>query len=294
MRLPSLNGLRAFEAAARHLSMRLAADELYVTASAVSQLVRSLERELGIALFVRRHRALLLTREGQELLPAVRTAFRLISEASARICRSRENGSLTVSVTSFFAETWLVPRLGDFHARHPEVELRITSGAALASLTTGEADIAIRHGLGDYPGMVSDLLMAPPVVPVASPELVKRLGLPKTAIELLEWPLVHDTDRGAWALWASYLALRATVPSKGVAYDDPALLRSAVMAGQGVGLLPEPLIAPLIAARSLIAVGPAATLPAVAYYLIVPRAALMCPAVMTFRQWVREQFGPSE
>lgn len=274
--------------------MRLAASELCVTASAVSQLVRSLERELGIALFVRRHRALLLTREGQELLPAVRTAFRLIGDASARISRSQDNGSLAVSVTSFFAETWLVPRLGDFHARHPEVELHVTTGAGLASLMTGQADIAIRHGVGDYPGMVSDLLMAPPMVPVASPELVKRLGLPETAIELLEWPLVHDADRGAWALWASHLALRATVPSKGVAYDDPALLRSAIMAGHGVGLLPEPLIAPLIEGRSLIAVGPAAAIPTVAYYLVIPRAALTRPEVTTFRQWVRSQFGSTD
>jgi len=271
--------------------MRLAASELCVTASAVSQLVRSLETELGIALFIRRHRALLLTREGQELLPAVRTAFRLIDEASARISRFHFDGSLTVSVTSFFAETWLVPRLEDFHVRHPEIELHITTGAGLASLATGEADMAIRHGLGDYPGMVSDLLMAPPVVPVASPELVKKFGLPQTATELLEWPLVHDADRGAWALWASHLALRAIVSSKGVAYDDPALLRSAIMAGQGVGLLPEPLIAPLIASRSLIAVGPAATIPTVAYYFVVPRIALTRPEVAAFRQWLRGEFG---
>jgi LysR family glycine cleavage system transcriptional activator len=285
MRTPSLTGLRAFEATARHLSMKQAADELCVTPSAVSQLVRGLEEELGLALFRRVHRALRLTDAGQTLLPGVRGAFELIAVTTERVRRATADGVLTVSATPFFAETWLVPRLGDFGARHPEIDLRITATAALVDLAAGEADVAIRHGLGRYRGMRSDLLVAPAVVPVAAPALVARLGRPSDAAGLLDWPKVHDADRGAWAAWFARHGVVAPERARGPSFDDAGLLRAAVVGGQGVGLLPHPLVVGDIAEGRLVALAKPVEVDAIAYYLVAPELVVDRPKIAAFRAW---------
>jgi LysR family glycine cleavage system transcriptional activator len=288
MRLPNLNGLRAFEAAARLLSMKHAGAELHVTPSAVSQQIRALESELGVALFRRGHRALSLTSAGQTLLPAVRDAFRLIAEVGERVRRDPD-ARVTISATSFFAEAWLVPRLPRFSTQHPEIDLHIVNDVALASLGAGEADVAIRHGVGHYPGMQSDLLMAPAVIPVAAPKLVDRLGLPTRPEELLGWPKVHDGDRGAWPLWFADQRLVGAEISRGPSFDDAGLLRAAILGGHGAGLLPRPLVENLIADGALVAVGPEASIATFAYYLVVPKAHLNRPRVAMFRRWLIEE-----
>jgi LysR family glycine cleavage system transcriptional activator len=293
MRVPNLNGLRAFEAAARLLSIKDAAAELHVSPSAVSQLIRGLELELGTALFHRGHRQLGPTAAGQTLLPPLRTAFRLMSEAAERVRREPEQGRLTVSTTAFFAETWLAPRLAGFTDRHPDLDVHVAADVALSNLAAGEADVAIRHGLGDYPGMQSDLLLAPAIVPVAAPSLVARQGLPATSADLVHWPKVHDGDRGAWALWFMKQGIEVSAPLRGPSFDDAGLLKAAALAGHGAALLPAPLVAPLIAAGDLVELGPAASLDQIAYYLVVPKAALSRPKVTAFRTWINEQAASS-
>jgi LysR family glycine cleavage system transcriptional activator len=284
--MPSLNGLRAFEVTARHLSMKRAAEELCVTRSAVSQLLKSLEGELGISLFRRDNRAIALTEAGEALLPPVRNAFRLMADAADRVRGDTHGGLLTIGVTAFFAESWLVPRLGDFHARHPDIDLRIIASTTLANLSTGEADVAIRHGLGSYRGMVSEPLMAPPVVPVASPALLARLGHPADAAALLEWPKIHDADRGGWAMWFASRGVEDPGSARGPSFDDPGLLRTAVLAGQGAGLLPAPLVESHITNGALVAVGPPALIGEFAYYLVVPRSNAGRANVAAFRSWI--------
>jgi LysR family glycine cleavage system transcriptional activator len=289
--MPSLSGLRAFEATARNLSMKRAAEELCVTPSAVSQLLKALETELGAPLFRRDHRALALTEPGQALLAPVRNAFKLISEATDKVRDDPDGGVLTVSVTTFFTESWLIPRLGDFRERHPNIDLRIVASMALANLITGEADLAIRHGLGSYRGMSSDLLMAPPVVPVAAPALVERLGKPDHAAGLISWPKIHDADRGAWAMWFASQDVPDSGSTRGPSFDDPGLLRAAVLAGQGVGLLPMPLIAPHVADGRLVAVGAEAVIDELAYYLVTPKGDLGRANIAAFRTWVMKAAG---
>jgi LysR family transcriptional regulator, glycine cleavage system transcriptional activator len=284
--MPSLNGLRAFEATARHLSMKLAAEELCVTPSAVSQLLKGLESDLGTSLFRRDNRAIALTEAAQVLLPPVRNAFRLITDASERVRGDPDGGLLTVSVAPFFAESWLVPRLGDFHADHPGLDLRIIATTTLANLASGEADVAIRHGLGSYRGMASDLLMAPPVIPVAAPALLKRLGRPAGAAALVDWPKIHDADRGGWAMWFASQGVDDSGSARGPSFDDPSLLRSAVLAGQGVGLLPAPLVESYIQDGRLVAVGAQAEIAEFAYYLVVPRANVGRANISAFRAWI--------
>src|SRR5579872_1148443 len=147
--LPPLNALRAFEATARHLSMKRAADELGVTPGAVSQLVRLLEERLGLHLFQRANRGLRLTEAGQAYAVPLHHAFRQIADATRQVERS-EGRKLTVSAPPAFAASWLVPRLGRFRARHPEISLRIGTTRGLADFTTDGVDVAIRHGLGRY------------------------------------------------------------------------------------------------------------------------------------------------
>ncbi len=291
--MPNLNGLRAFEAAARLLSIKDAAAELHVSPSAVSQLIRGLELELGTTLFHRGHRQLGLTAAGQLLLPALRTGFRLMREAAERVRREPEQGLLTVSTTAFFAETWLAPRLAAFTDSHPDLDVHVTADLALANLAAGDADVAIRHGLGGYPGMQSDLLVAPAIIPVAAPSLVARQGRPATSADLVHWPKVHDGDRGAWALWFVRQGIELSTPVRGPSFDDAGLLKAAALAGHGAALLPASLVAPLIAAGDLIAVGPAASLDQLAYYLVVPKVALDRPKVTAFRTWILEQAASS-
>ncbi|QNA86066.1 LysR family transcriptional regulator [Sphingomonas sp. So64.6b] len=292
MRLPALNGLRTFDAVARHLSMKHAAEELCVTPSAVSQQLRGLEEELGVSLFRRANRALYLSAAGQSLLPAIRNAFRLMAEATERVRSGTDSGMLTVSVTPFFAETWLVPRLGDFHARYPAIDLRVMATTGLANLAAGEADVAIRHGLGGYRDMISDLLIAPMVVPVASPDLVTRLGSPSGAADLLDWPKVHGADRGGWPLWFIHHGLAGT--ARGASFDDVGLLRMAILSGQGAGLLPAALAEPDIRDGRLVKLADPALLEGLAYYLVTPAAADLRPSVMALRHWLLEQAQGSE
>jgi LysR family glycine cleavage system transcriptional activator len=268
--------------------MKRAAEELCVTPSAVSQLLRGLEGELGVSLFRRDHRALALTGPGQTLLAPVHNAFRLISDATDQVRGNPEGAILTVSVTAFFAESWFVPRLADFHERHPEIDLRIIATTTLANLTSGDADVAIRHGLGAYRGMSSDLLLAPSVVPVAAPSLIELLGRPKDASTLLDWPKIHDADRGAWALWFASQGVASAGAPRGPSFDDPSLLRAAILAGQGAGLLPAPLIAPYIDGGDLVAVGAEAGIEEFGYYLVVPKAKLEQPNIAAFRTWMIE------
>ena len=179
-----------------------------------------------------------------------------------------------------------MPRLGDFHARHPDLDLRIIATTTLANLTSGEADVAIRHGLGSYRGMASDHLMAPPVIPVATPGLLERLGRPVCAEALVDWPKIHDADRGGWAMWFASQDVDDPGSVRGPSFDDPALLRSAVLAGQGAGLLPAPLVESYIDDGRLVAVGAQALIAEFAYYLVVPRANVSRANISAFRAWI--------
>ena len=170
--LPSLNGLRAFEAAARHLSFTRAAAELNVTQTAISHQIRRLEEQLGKRLFVRRNRALALTREAEDYLPAVRAAFEDLRRATARLQRPEREGLLTVSTTASLAAKWLVTRVASFQEAHPGIEVRITTSAHLVDFQREEVDMAVRYGRGNWPGLRAQWLMAEDIFPVCSPALM--------------------------------------------------------------------------------------------------------------------------
>jgi LysR family glycine cleavage system transcriptional activator len=285
-RLPSLNALRAFEAAARHLSMKEAANELCVTPGAVSQLIKTLEADLGVALFRRANRAIFLTEAGQDYLPAIRNAFRQIGEATERVATSAESGMLTISTTNYFASAWLVPRLETFHEAYPGIDIQLRTGKALADFARDGVDVAIRHGLGRYPGLVSERLFAVEMVPVAAPSLASRFQAPADSRELLAWPHVHDADRKDWSLWFQAQGIAEVGAPRGPAFDDSGLLLQAVLAGQGAGLVPAAIATRDIEAGKLVRLTGCAWPASFAYYLVYPQINAGRPKIAAFRDWI--------
>jgi LysR family transcriptional regulator, glycine cleavage system transcriptional activator len=286
MKMPPLNALRAFEATARHLSVKSAAAELCVTPGAVSQLLKTLEQRLGVMLFKRANRGVTLTEAGQSYLPPVRNAFRQIADATNRIAAAGNTGMLMVSATPFFAATWLVPRLSDFQKAHPDIDLQIVTGNALADFSRDGIDVAIRHGLGRYPGLHSERLLTVEVVPVAAPALVDQRGMPKSAAELVRWPHVHDAERKGWHRWFQTQQLDDIGAPRGPAFDDSGVLLKAVLAGQGAGLLPAALVASDVAEGRLVRLADVAWIEDFAYYLVYPQASHNRPKIAAFRSWI--------
>lgn len=284
--LPPLNALRAFEATARHLSVKNAADELCVTPGAVSQLVKTLELHLGVQLFRRVNRGVFLTDAGQAYLPPVRNAFRQISDATQKVAVPAETGLLTVSATPFFASAWLVPRLKSFQDAHPDIDLQVLTSNALADFSRDGVDVAIRHGMGQYPGLASQRVLTVEMVPVAAPALVVEHGKPKKPADLLRWPRVNDADRKGWRLWFEAQGIEDAGPARGPSFDDAGLLLQAVLAGQGSALLPAAMMAPEIEQGRLVQLSKATWLEDFAYYLVCPEGSRDRPKVAAFRDWL--------
>ncbi|RCS22636.1 transcriptional regulator GcvA [Phyllobacterium salinisoli] len=293
-KLPPLNALRAFEATARHLSVKIAAEELCVTPGAVSQMIKALELNLGARLFHRMHRGLSLTEAGQNYLPPVRNAFRQIAEATRRIETVTDTGLLTVSITPFFAAAWLVPRLNAFQAAYPDIDLQIVTSNALVDFSRETVDIAVRHGLGRYPGLCSDRVVAVEIVPVAAPALTAQLGIPGSPAELTHWPHVHDTERKGWHLWFAAQEIAVIGSPRGPSFDDSGLLLKAVLAGQGAGLLPAAMVASELAEGRLVKLADVLMLEDFAYYLVYPERFRDRPKITAFRQWILNEAGADQ
>jgi LysR family glycine cleavage system transcriptional activator len=263
-----------------------AADELCVTPGAVSQLVKTLELHLGVQLFRRVNRGVFLTDAGQAYLPPVRNAFRQISDATQKVAVPAETGLLTVSATPFFASAWLVPRLKSFQDAHPDIDLQVLTSNALADFSRDGVDVAIRHGMGQYPGLASQRVLTVEMVPVAAPALVVEYGKPKKPADLLQWPRVNDADRKGWRLWFEAQGIEDAGPARGPSFDDAGLLLQAVLAGQGAALLPAAMMAPEIAQGRLVQLSKVTWLEDFAYYLVCPEGSRDRPKVAAFRDWL--------
>jgi LysR family glycine cleavage system transcriptional activator len=290
--LPPLNALRAFEAAARHLSMKEAATELSVTPGAVSQLIRGLELRLGAQLFRRGNRSLVLTEAGQSYFAPIRHAFRQIGEATRRL-RARPNaGVLTVSAPPAFAASWLVPRLGRFRERHADIELNIATTRGLANFAADGVDVAIRHGLGRYPGLRCDRIASVAMIPVCSPRFLASLGeRPRIPTDLIGLPLLHDEERQDWALWfqAHDVADLGPAASGGISFDDQMLLIRAAASDQGIALVTETLARSELSHGTLVRVLNLAWPQEFSYWLVCPRATADQAKIVAFREWLVQE-----
>jgi LysR family glycine cleavage system transcriptional activator len=287
-RLPSLNGLRAFEAAARHLSFTRAAAELNVTQTAISHQIRRLEEQLGLRLFVRRQRNLLLTREAQQYLPAVRAAFTDLRLATDRLLRADGKMVLTVSCLPSLAAKWLVPRLAGFQAGHPDIEVRIATSTNLADFRREEADLAIRYGNGRWPGLRADWLMAEDVFPVCSPALLagdRPLGQPQ---DLVHHRLLHvNLYPDEWRLWLTAAGLPSEFAAgPGLTFDLGLMALQAAIDGLGVALGRTPFVEADIAAGRLAAPFNLVLPSKAGFYVVMPERTADTPKIAQFRDWL--------
>lgn len=287
-RLPSLAALRVFAVAGRQLSFKRAAEQLHVTPGAVSQQIRALEAELGVALFERGNRAVRLTPAGRDYLPELVDAFERIGTATDRLA-ARHAEVLLVSTLPAFASQWLIPRLGGFAARHPEIELRIDATARIVDFATERVDVAIRHGLGHYPGLRVDRLFAVACRPVCSPALLAGRPPIRRAHDLKALPLLHDELRQDWPLWFRAQGVRHPDAARGPGFSDSAVLLQAAIAGHGVALVDSALAAPALASRQLVVCLDQSWPSAFAYYCLSRRDTADERKIRSFRAWLLDQ-----
>jgi LysR family glycine cleavage system transcriptional activator len=288
-RLPSLNGLRAFEAAARHLSFTHAAAELNVTQTAISHQIRRLEQELGIGLFIRQNRALALTPEAKDYLPGVRAAFNDLRLATDRLLRKDNDRVLTVSTLASLAAKWLLPRLSAFQEAHPGIDVRITTSTALVDFRAGDVDAAIRYGRGHWPGMRADWLTADQLFPVCSPALLSGDRPLRCPQDLASHVLLHTSQayEDDWRLWLTAAGLPANISRQpGLTFDLILMTVQAAIDGYGVAIGRTTYVEGDIAKGRLV-VPFEITLPADAgFYLVSPEASADKPKLAAFRQWL--------
>jgi LysR family glycine cleavage system transcriptional activator len=288
-RLPSLNGLRAFEAAARHLSFTNAATELNVTQTAISHQIRRLEEELGVRLFVRQNRALALTPQATEYLPGVRAAFNDLRFATDRLLRKDNENVLTVSTLASLAAKWLLPRLPAFQEAHPGIDVRITTSTALVDFKTGDVDAAIRYGRGHWPGLRADWLMADELFPVCSPALItgsKPLRCPE---DLAEQTLLHTSAgyNDDWRLWLTAAELPANISKRpGLTFDLILVTVQAAIDGLGVAMGRTSYVEADIAKGRLVVPFKIALPADAGFYLVSPEARADSPKLSAYRKWL--------
>ena len=290
MDLPSLNALRAFEASARHLSFKEAARELHVTPGAVSQQVKGLEQELGVPLFQRLTRSIVLTPEGQSLRPKVLQAFQLLAAAVDGVRPAERPALLTVSTFPSFAAKWLVPRLGRFAARHPGIDVRISSTTGLVDFRREAVDLAVRQGKGDWPGLRSVLLFNAELFPVCSPALLEGPHPLREPADLHHHTLLHSNRGDAeWRLWLGAHTVRGVDASRGPRFSDDALALEAAMEGQGVAISRDILVAGDLAAGRLVRPFAQALPDLFGCYVVCQPERFDEPRIAAFRDWIVEE-----
>jgi LysR family glycine cleavage system transcriptional activator len=287
--------LRAFEAAARHGSFQRAAAELHVTAAAVSQQVKALEAELGVVLFYRQPRGLILSEAGRNLRPGVTRAFDGLAQATQQCRSGLPSGPLKISVLPSFASGWLIRRLPDFRALYPEIELVIDADTRFADLTAGDIDLAIRYSLGQFHDLQSHLLLREEIFPVCAPQLLHDRAPLRSLMDLTQHGLLHaltptpNEPRVHWQPWLEEASIDPSSLKPGLAFTDSTHLYQAAMLGQGVALGRSGLIADDLIAGRLMRPLEIAVPANHAYYLVWYGAAEPPAKSSAFIDWCLQQ-----
>ncbi len=296
-RLPTLNGLQAFEATARLMSFSAAAEELNLTPSAVSYQVRTLEDRLGVELFARLNRAIALTEAGEALYPDIREAFARMRVAVDRLSADTPENVLVVSTGPSFAAKWLSPRLFSFMDEHPEIEVRISASLKLVDFNRDGVDVGIRFGPGNYPGLDQFELMGDEVTIIVSPEFLKShlLDEPK---DILNQPLIIDESMAftkeapTWADWFAYAEVPFSGEPRGLRFNHADHAIDAAARGAGVALARTSLAQEDLAKGLLVEPFPGLRLKtSLAFYLVMPPTARLKPKVEAFTRWMHEELG---
>jgi LysR family glycine cleavage system transcriptional activator len=298
--LPPLNSLRAFEVAARHMSISQAASELRVTPAAISHQIRLLEDHVGLPLFVRNGRGLALTDAGAAGLRDLREGFARLSAAMDAIDSLGEAGVLSVSVAPSFASKWLLPRLELFQSAHPEIDVHVSASMQLSDFMKDGIDLAIRYGTGRYSDLSVERLLTESVVPVCSPEYLMQHGPFYLPSDLTEATLLHDDSPDNdpscpnWEMWLSAAGAPHIDSSRGPRFNQSGLVIEAAALGRGVALAKTALAARDLRQGRLVQPFSSAVKVDFAYYVVAPRAKLNLPKVSYFIDWLRAEAGKEE
>ena len=289
MAQPSLRNLQVFEVAARHRSFRAAAEELFLTHGAISRQVRALEAELGVDLFVRTGRRVVLTPQGQRLQEAVAEGLNIFAKAMANLKTEAHAGAtrLMVTVPPAFAGRWLAPRMINFHAHHPDIQVELVATMSMLNLGAKQIQLGIRYGEGKWDGMTAERLARETLFPVAASKGIKGYAnFPSSAHELLQYPLLNPYDE--WERWFRRAGVIAPLPEAGRTFSDASALMAATERGVGVVLGRYWLVADALKAGTLVRLpGPAITASRT-YYLIHPSGQPLTPNALTFVSWLRK------
>jgi LysR family glycine cleavage system transcriptional activator len=292
--LPPLNPLRAFEVAARHSSFTKAADELFVTPSAVSHQVKTLEEHLGMALFIREAKALTLTAAGRAYLPAVQEAFRVLADATRQL-NAELAPVLRVDIPPTFAVKWLIPRLDRFVKAHPEIDIRVSTDSGPPDFARDNYDVAIRFGSGYYPDLHSELCLAVSVFPVCSPGLLQGEHPLREPADLKHHTLLHDASTYSdgsnphWSAWLKHAGVLEVDASRGLSFTPSHLVIDAAIDGLGVALAKDSWVEQDLLAGRLVRPFEV-TLPVEsAYYMVFPKQRAGDVRIATFVDWVRSE-----
>lgn len=286
-RLPPLNPLRVFEAAARFGSFNRAAEHLHVTASAVSHQIKTLEQYLGIELFRRSVRQVTLTATGRSYLPPVRDALEQIAVATEQVLQRGGSAVLTVSTAPAFGFGWLVPRLMEFNLAHPDIEVRLDASVQLVDFDASDVDVCIRSSMqSTFPGLRAHRLFTEDLIPVCSPDYAAALGLEQPA-DLRRATLLHAYARmGQWRSWLTAAGVDDVDPEAGQKFTHDAMSIEAAAAGAGVAIAIRPVVERQLHEGRLVALFDFMFGTDYAYYLVYPLAADTDPKVESFRDWL--------
>jgi LysR family transcriptional regulator, glycine cleavage system transcriptional activator len=288
-RLPTLNALKAFEAAARHESFTRAAEELFVTQGAVSHQVKALEAELGLKLFNRERQRLVITEAGKAYLVVVRDAFDRIAAGTERLLQRQRGGVLTVSTSPNFAAKWLVHRLGRFAQAHPDIDLSVNASRHHVDFAREDIDVAIRHGDAGTSGLHVARLCAEEIYPVCSPKLLAGGKPLRGPSDLARFTLLHVTDRKGWGDWLQFAGVKDVDPSRGPVLNEASMAIDAAIDGQGVVLARSALAAwDLIGGRLVRPFRLAMPAP-FAYWIVCPKVNAKLPKIAAFTDWLLKQ-----
>jgi LysR family glycine cleavage system transcriptional activator len=284
-RLPPLNALKSFEAAARHESFTRAAEELCVTQGAVSHQVKALEAELAIKLFNRERQRLIITEAGRDYLGVVRDALDRIAVGTERLLQRQSAGVLTVSTSPDFAAKWLVHRLGHFAEAHASIDLRVSAAMHHVDFAREDVDLAVRHGDGNWPGLDAVQLSSEQLFAICSPKLLsgRRLGKPS---DILKFPLIHLDSRADWSKWLRVAGIADDNARHGPVLNRASMVIDAAINGQGIALARTTLAAWELINGRLVRPFTEALRLSKTYWIVCPKATSNLPKIVTFRDWL--------
>jgi LysR family glycine cleavage system transcriptional activator len=286
-RLPPLNALRSFEAAARYESFTRAAEELHVTQGAVSQQVKALETHLGVKLFNRERQRLKITPAGRDYLVVIREALDHIGAGTERLMQRQSAGVLTVSTSLDFATKWLVHRLARFAAAHPGIDLQVSATMQHVDFAREDVDVAVRHGDGKWPGLEVTQLCAEQIFVICSPKLLAGRNRLRHPVDVLKWPLLRLEDQSrAWERWFALAGVVGPERLPGPVLNQASMLIDAAIDGQGVALARTTLAAWDLISGRIVRPFDLSWRPAGTYWIVSPKATAMLAKICRFRDWL--------